>query len=508
MSRIIGIDLGTTNTVAACLEGGRPVVIPNAEGERLTPSIVAFTDDGYLVGREGVKQAVSNHKRTIASVKRYMGTGHRFHIDNDVYTPQEISGTILWKVKADAEAHLGERVDKAVITVPAYFNNEQREATKKAGEIAGLDVIRIINEPTAAALAYGLDKMDIHTVLVWDLGGGTFDVSILEMGQGVFEVRAVSGDTHLGGDDWDQRIVEYITDIVKMHKGVDLMGDKKALAELKEMAESAKIRLSRETSLEVVLPPDFGIADFSVYLTKEIFEGLTASILQRLIGPTLQVLSDARLKPTDIDRMILVGGSTRMPAVQELARKLIGKEPYKDINPDEVVALGAAIQAGVLAGEIKEVVLMDVTPLSLGIETEGGVFTKIIERNTPVPVNTSRIFTTAADNQTSVDIHILQGEGGVSEQNISLGNFRLSDIPPQPKGTARLEVAFKIDTDGILNVSATDLHTGNEQGIEISSISEHLRDEVERRMVEHDRPSGGKGKRKRYEVAAATSLAG
>ncbi len=503
MSRIIGIDLGTTNTVAACLDGGRPAVIPNAEGERLTPSVVAFTDGGYLIGREAVKQAVSNHERTIASVKRYMGTGHRFHIDSDVYTPQEISATILWKVKADAEAHLGERVDKAVITVPAYFNNEQREATKKAGEIAGLDVIRIINEPTAAALAYGLDKEDIHTVLVWDLGGGTFDVSVLELGQGVFEVRAVSGDTHLGGDDWDRRIVEYIADTVKMHKGIDLMGDKKALAELKEMAESAKIRLSREMSLEVFFHQDFGIADFSVYLTREIFEGLTASILKRLIGPTLQVLSDARLKPTDIDRMILVGGSTRMPAVQELARKLIGKEPYKDINPDEVVALGAAIQAGVLAGEMKDVVLMDVTPLSLGIEAEGGVFSKIIERNTPIPFSKGRIFTTAVDNQHSVSIHVLQGEKGMASENMSLGVFDLTDIPPSPKGVPRIEVSFGIDADGILKVSATDIHTGNEQSIEISSMSEHLRNKVERRTVEHDRMFGEKGKRKKYEVSAA-----
>lgn len=503
MSRIIGIDLGTTNTVAAYLDGGRPVVIPNAEGERLTPSVVGFTGDGYLVGREALKQAVSNHKRTVASVKRYMGTGHMFHIDSDVYTPQDISATILWKVKADAEAWLGERVDKAVITVPAYFNNEQREATKKAGEIAGLDVIRIINEPTAAALAYGLDKMDIHTVLVWDLGGGTFDVSILELGQGVFEVKAVSGDTHLGGDDWDNRIVEYIARVVKMHKGVDLIGDKKALVELKAIAESAKIRLSRETSLEVILPPDFGIEDFNGCLTRKMFEGLTASILQRLIGPTLQVLSDARLKPTDIDRMILVGGSTRMPAVQELARKLIGKEPYNDINPDEVVALGAAIQAGVLAGEMKEVVLMDVTPLSLGIEAEGGVFSKIIERNTPIPFTRGRIFTTAANNQQSVGIHVLQGEKGMASENMSLGVFDLTDIPPSPKGVPRIEVSFGIDADGILKVSATDLHTGNEQGIEISSISEHLLDEADRRTAEHDRPSGEKGKRKRYEVAAA-----
>lgn len=503
MSRIIGIDLGTTNTVAACLDGGRPVVIPNAEGERLTPSVVAFTGDGYLVGREAVKQAVSNHKRTVASVKRYMGTGHMFHIDSDVYTPQDISATILWKVKADAEAWLGERVDKAVITVPAYFNNEQREATKKAGEIAGLDVIRIINEPTAAALAYGLDKMDIHTVLVWDLGGGTFDVSILEMGQGVFEVRAVSGDTHLGGDDWDQRIVEYIADIVKIHKGVDLMGDKKALAELKKTAEQAKMALSYESSVEINLPPEFGMDDVSVYITKEMFEGLTDALLTRLTGPTLQVLSDARLKPADIDRMVLVGGSTRMPAVQELARKLIGKEPYKDINPDEVVALGAAIQAGVLAGEMKDVVLMDVTPLSLGIEAEGGVFSKIIERNTPIPLTKGRIFTTAADNQQSVGIHVLQGEKGMASENMSIGVFDLTDIPPLPKGVPRIEVSFSIDADGILKVSAADIHTGNEQSIEISSISEHLRDEVERRMVEHDRQPGEKGKRKKYEVAAA-----
>jgi molecular chaperone DnaK len=473
MSRIIGIDLGTTNSVAAYLDEGLPVAIPNVEGERLTPSVVAFTGNGILAGGDALRQAVSNPKGTISSVKRWIGTGYRFHTDAGVHTPQEISGMILKKVKADAEAYLGERVEKAVITVPAYFNNEQREATKEAAEMASLEVIRMINEPTAASLAYGLDKEDIHTILVWDLGGGTFDVSILELGQGVFEVKAVNGDTHLGGDDWTRPIMEYLAEIARIEKGIDPMEDKEALQRLKEAAEGAKVSLSKENSAGICVSSVFGGYDLNAYLTRECFEGLTDSLLQRMVGPTLQALSDARLRPEDIDRVVLVGGATRMLAVQGLAEGIF-KEKRKicrDIDPDIVVALGAAIQAGVLTGEVRDVVLVDVTPLSLGIEAEGGVFARVIGRNTPIPVSKSQIFTTAADDQTVVSIHVLQGEAGMAKENTSLGVFKLTDIPPAPKGVPRIEVTFNINANGILDVSATDLHTGNEQKIEITSIS-------------------------------------
>ncbi len=466
MSKIIGIDLGTTNTVAAFMDGGQPVIIPNAEGENLTPSVVASVNGAILVGRE----AISIHsaaETTIASVKRHMGTGRRFNLNGRDYAPQEISAMILQKIKANAGAYLGEHIDKAVITVPAYFNNEQRQATRDAGIIAGLEVKRIINEPTAAALAYGLGKEDTHTVMVWDLGGGTFDVSILELGQGIFEVRAVNGDTHLGGDDWDQRIVERLSN--------GLLTQKTEFRRFREAVEEAKIALSCALSTTINIPGIMGNNGlFEIILTRKGFEEMTSDLLKRLAEPTMQALSDAALCYEDIDRVILVGGATRMPAVQELARKLTGKEPHKDINPDEAVALGAAIQAGILSGEMRDVVLVDVTPLSLGIESQGGVFAKLIDRNTQIPVSRNRIFTTAEDDQTSVDIHILQGEKGMARYNMSLGNFRLTDITSMPAGTPRLEVQFTIDSDGILQVSAKDLHTDNERMVEITSVSRPL----------------------------------
>ncbi len=477
MSKIIGIDLGTTNTVAAFMDGSQPVIIPDAEGKRLFPSVVAFVNGQILVGKEAKNQAAA--ETTIASVKRHMGTGRRFNLNGRDYAPQEISAMILQKIRANASAYLGEHIDKAVITVPAYFNNEQRQATRDAGIIAGLEVKRIINEPTAAALAYGLDKEDTHTVMVWDLGGGTFDVSILEIGQGVFEVRAVNGDTHLGGDDWDQRIVEYLSNEFLIQNSED------SIQKIRDAAERAKIALSSALStfinIPCILAPEClyqGMGKnnglFEIALTRKRFEEMTSDLVKRLVEPTTQALSDAALCYEEIDRVILVGGVTRMPAVQELARKLSGKEPYKDINPDEAVALGAALQAGILSGEMRDVVLVDVTPLSLGIEAQGGVFTKLIDRNTQIPVSRNRIFTTAEDNQTSVDIHILQGEKGMARHNMSLGNFRLTDITSMPAGTPRLEVQFTIDSDGILQVSAKDLHTDNERMVEITSISRPL----------------------------------
>lgn len=479
MSGTIGIDLGTTNTVVAFLDKGCPVIIPNAEGENLTPSVVAFTDSGIVVGSRALRQLVENSAMTIASVKRHIGSGQTFHLRERAYTPQDISGIILRKVAGDAAAYLGESIKKVVITVPAYFNNEQRKATKEAGALAGLEVVRIINEPTAAALAYGLDKEEIHTVLVWDLGGGTFDVSILELGQGVFEVMAVNGDTRLGGDDWDQRIVRHLGGMIQAETRIDPLTDKGAVSLLKELAERAKKRLSDEPFLDIDISLDALGGEFAAAgeiltarLTKEGFETVTAPLLQRLVGPTLQALSDARLRTADIDRVILVGGATKMPAVRELAIKMFGdsKICHDRINPDEAIAVGAAIQGGIISGDFRDVVLVDVTPLSLGIETQGGKFARIIDRNTPIPVSRNRIFTTAADDQESVSIHVLQGERDSVDDNMSLGIFELSDIPPAPKGTPMIEVTFSITVDGILQVSAADLHSGIEQEIEISSI--------------------------------------
>ncbi|AEE91243.1 molecular chaperone [Tepidanaerobacter acetatoxydans Re1] len=485
MSKVIGIDLGTTNSVVAYMEGGKPVIIPNAEGSRLTPSVVAFTKDGErLVGQLAKRQAITNPERTIQSIKRYMGTDYRVHIDDKTYTPQEISAMVLQKLKQDAESYLGEKITKAVITVPAYFSDSQRQATKDAGTIAGLEVLRIINEPTAAALAYGLDKSNDHTILVFDLGGGTFDVSILEVGDGVFEVKATSGNNRLGGDDFDQRIVDYIADEFKKEHGIDLRKDRMALQRLREAAEKAKIELSSVMSTDINLP--FITADangpkhLEVTLTRAKFEELTRDLVEATMGPTERALSDAGLKPQDVDKIILVGGSTRIPAVQEAIKKLMGKEPHKGVNPDEVVALGAAIQAGILAGEVDDIVLLDVTPLSLGIETLGGVFTKLIERNTTIPTSKSQIFTTAADGQTAVDIHVLQGERPMAADNITLGRFQLTGIPPAPRGVPQIQVTFDIDVNGIVNVTAKDLGTGKEQKITITASSTLNEEEIQR----------------------------
>ncbi|MGQ9542369.1 MAG: molecular chaperone DnaK [Armatimonadota bacterium] len=489
MGKTVGIDLGTTNSVVAVMEGGEPVVIPNAEGSRLTPSVVAFSKTGErLVGAAAKRQAIINPDRTVISIKRKMGTRERIRIDDKEYTPEEISAMILQKLKADAEAYLGEKVDAAVITVPAYFNDAQRTATKNAGEIAGLKVLRIINEPTAASLAYGLDKKSNETILVFDLGGGTFDVSILEVGDGVFEVKATSGDTHLGGDDFDMRIVNWAADEFKKETGIDLRKDPQALQRLREAAEKAKVELSSMVETEINLP--FITADAEgpkhlLYkLTRAKFEELTADLVERLKGPFYQALQDAKLDVKDLNEVILVGGATRMPCVQELVRKLTGKEPNKGVNPDEVVAIGAAIQAGVLGGEVKDVVLLDVTPLSLGIETLGGVFTKLIERNTTIPTRKSEIFTTAADGQTEVEIHVLQGEREMARDNKTLGRFHLTGIPPAPRGVPKIEVTFDIDANGILHVSAKDLGTGKQQAITITGSSNLTREEIDRMVKE------------------------
>jgi len=504
MVKVVGIDLGTTNCVVATLEDGQPKVLPNVEGDRLTPSVVAFTlDEGRLVGKLAKRQAVANPERTVISIKRRMGSDHRVKIGLKQYTPQEISALILQKLKNDAENYLGEKIEKAVVTVPAYFNDAQRQATKDAGRIAGLEVIRIINEPTAAALAYGLDREDIHTVLVWDLGGGTFDVSILDLGKGVFEVKAVNGNTWLGGDDWDKRIMDYLADEFQKEYGIDLRKDKIALQRLKEAAEKAKIELSRTLTTWVRLPFIAAIQDgpkhLETALARAKFEDITQDLLQKMIGPTKQALSDAKLKPQDINRVILVGGATRMPAVQELARDLLGKQPYKYIDPDEVVAMGAAIQAGVLTGQMKDIVLVDVTPLSLGIETLRGIFAKIIERNTSIPTSCGQIFTTAADNQTTVDIHVLQGEREMAAYNMSLGKFQLADIPLASRGEPRIEVIFDIDANGILHVSAQDLHTDNGQRIKITSSQALSKEEVER-MIEDAQVHAEEDKRQRKKV--------
>ncbi|MDQ7789646.1 MAG: molecular chaperone DnaK, partial [Clostridia bacterium] len=485
MSKVIGIDLGTTNSCVAVMEGGEAVVIPNAEGARTTPSVVGFSKTGErLVGQIAKRQAVSNPDRTVTSIKRYMGTDHKETIDGKNYSPQEISAMILGKMKADAEAYLGGKVDKAVITVPAYFSDAQRQATKDAGKIAGLEVQRIINEPTAAALAYGLDKDNDQTVLVFDLGGGTFDVSILELGGGVFEVKATSGNNRLGGDDFDQRVMDWLADEFKRDSGIDLRKDKMAMQRLKEAAEKAKVELSSVLTTNVNLP--FITADaegpkhLDITLSRAKFDELTSDLIEMTMGPTRQAMSDAGFDPKNIHKILLVGGATRMPSVQETVKRFFGKEPHKGINPDECVALGAAIQAGVLAGEVSDVVLLDVTPLSLGIETLGGVFTKIIERNTTIPTSKSQIFTTAADNQPSVEVHVLQGERQMAAGNRSMGRFHLTDIPPAPRGIPQIQVTFDIDVNGIANVSAKDMSTGKAQSITLTDSTGLKDDEINR----------------------------
>ncbi|OEF96940.1 molecular chaperone DnaK [Vulcanibacillus modesticaldus] len=503
MGKVIGIDLGTTNSCVAVMEGGEAVVIPNAEGNRTTPSVVAFTKDGErLVGEVAKRQAITN-PNTVISIKRHMGTDYKVNIDGKEYTPQEISAIILQKLKADAEAYLGEKVTQAVITVPAYFNDSQRQATKDAGKIAGLEVLRIINEPTAASLAYGLEKEEDQTILVYDLGGGTFDVSILELGDGFFEVKATSGDNKLGGDDFDQAIIDYLIEEFKKENGIDLSKDKMALQRLKDVAEKAKKDLSGVLTTTISLP--FITADatgpkhLEVTLTRAKFEELTAHLVERTMGPTRQALKDAGLTPNDIDKVVLVGGSTRIPAVQEAIKNFIGKEPHKGVNPDEVVALGAAIQAGVLTGDVKDVVLLDVTPLSLGIETLGGVFTKLIERNTTIPTSKSQVFSTAADNQTAVDIHVLQGERELAAYNKTLGRFQLTDIPPAPRGVPQIEVTFDIDANGIVHVSAKDLGTGKEQKITITSSS-GLSDEEIEKMIKEAEANAEEDRKRKEEV--------
>jgi len=492
MGKVVGIDLGTTNSCIAFMDGNDVTVITNSEGERITPSVVGFSKTGErLVGRVAKRQAVTNPDRTILSIKRHMGTKYRVKIDDREYSPPEISAMILQKLKADAEAYLGEPVTQAVITVPAYFTDAQRQATKDAGKIAGLEVLRIINEPTAASLAYGLDKEGNQTILVFDMGGGTFDVSILEIGDGVFEVKATSGNNRLGGDDFDDRIIEYLVNEFKKSTGVDLKTDKMAMQRLKEAAEKAKHELSTLTSTDINIPFITATSDGPLHLdmtlTRAKFEELTADLVEKTMGPTRQALQDAGLKPEQIDRVILVGGSTRMPAVQRAIKNYLGKEPYKGINPDEVVAIGAAIQAAILAGDVKDVVLLDVTPLSLGIETLGGVFTKMIERNTTIPTSKSQIFSTAADNQTSVEIHVLQGERSMARDNVTLGRFHLEGIPPAPRGVPQIEVTFDIDVNGIVNVSAKDLATNKEQKITITSSSGLTSEEIERMVKEAEK---------------------
>ncbi len=513
MAKTVGIDLGTTNSVVAVLEGGEPVVITNAEGSRLTPSVVAFTKSGErLVGQTAKRQAVVNPENTVFSVKRLMGKTFEQARDEAErlpykvvagpngdaqikipatgknYTPQEISAMVLGKLKKDAEAYLGEPVTKAVITVPAYFNDSQRQATKDAGKIAGLEVLRIINEPTAASLAYGLDKRQTETIVVFDLGGGTFDVSILDVGDGVIEVRATNGDTHLGGDDWDQVIVDWIAEEFKKENGIDLRQDRQALQRLREAAEKAKIELSSTVQTDINLP--FITADASgpkhlnMTLTRAKFEQLSSGLMARLRGPVMQALEDANLDKNQINEVVLVGGATRMPMVQDFVQSMFGKTPNKSVNPDEVVAIGAALQAGVLGGEVKDVLLLDVTPLSLGVETMGGVMTKLIERNTTIPVQKSEIFSTAADNQTAVDIHVLQGERAMAADNMTLGHFRLEGIPPAPRGVPQIEVTFDIDANGILNVTATDKATGKAQKITVTASTNLSQADVDRLVKE------------------------
>jgi len=511
MAKVIGIDLGTTNSVVAVVEGGEPTVITTAEGGRLTPSVVAFAKTGErLVGQPAKRQAIINSENTVYSIKRFMGRRYSeveaerkivpFKVvsgKNDMavvevqgrqYTPEEISAMVLQKLKADAEAHLGEKVTQAVITVPAYFNDAQRTATKNAGQIAGLEVLRIINEPTAASLAYGLDKKNEEQILVWDLGGGTFDVSVLQVGEGVVEVKSTNGDTHLGGDDWDERIVNWVADEFRREQGIDLRKDRQALQRMREAAERAKVELSSTVQTTINLP--FVTADqngpkhLDMVLTRARFEDLTRDLLERCVAPFHQALADAKITAKDLDEVVLVGGATRMPMVQELVRKLTDKEPNKSVNPDEVVAVGAAIQAGVLSGQVRDVVLLDVTPLTLGLETLGGVMTKLIERNTTIPTRKSEIFSTAADGQTDVEIHVLQGEREMARDNRTLGRFHLTGMPPAPRGVPRIEVTFDIDANGILNVAAKDQGTGRQQAITITGSGQLSKEEIEGKVTE------------------------
>jgi molecular chaperone DnaK len=529
MPKTVGIDLGTTNSVIAVMEGGEPVVIPNAEGSRTTPSVVAFTKSGErLVGNLARRQAAVNPENTVYSIKRFMGRKYAEVVEerkivpydvkagkddrvvvqipnaNKEFTPEEISAMILQKLKADAEAYLGEKVTDAVITVPAYFNDAQRQATKNAGQIAGLNVVRIINEPTAASLAYGLDKKANETILVFDLGGGTFDVSVLDVGDGVFEVKSTNGDTHLGGDDYDRRIVDWLAEEFKKSNGIDLKSDRQALQRLTEAAERAKIELSSRLETSINLPfitaDQTGPKHLEMTLTRAKFESLTTDLTERCRGPFLAALKDANLTPQQIDEVVLVGGSTRMPVIQQLVKNLLGgKEPHKGVNPDEVVAIGAAIQAGVLKGEVKDILLLDVTPLSLGVETLGGVMTKLIERNTTIPTSRSQVFSTAADSQTSVEVHVLQGEREMARDNRTLGRFHLDGIPPAPRGTPQIEVTYDLDANGILNVKAQDKGTGREQSVTITASSTLGKEEVER-MVKEAEAHSAEDRAKREEV--------